>query len=116
MLATYSLLPIIRSFTNPANIEVDYSDISLAGRILANFPDFLQPDQRVNDHLSQLGELAKTPAANIVKLPNISASIPQLCEAIAELQDKGYTVPGASCEFCRSECLFMLVCCVCSVL
>lgn len=92
-LATYSFLPIIQAFTNAADITVETKDISLAGRILANFPDFLTAEQRVPDALTQLGELAKTPAANIIKLPNISASVPQLLAAIKELQEKGYGVP-----------------------
>jgi isocitrate dehydrogenase len=92
-LATYSLLPIIRKFTSAAGIEIETRDISLAGRILANFPDKLSESQRQSDALTELGELAKTPAANIIKLPNISASIPQLVEAIEELQRLGYAVP-----------------------
>lgn len=92
-LATYSFLPIIQAFTSAAEVTVDTEDISLAGRILANFPDTLTSDQQVPDALTQLGELAKTPEANIIKLPNISASIPQLTEAIKELQGKGYNVP-----------------------
>ncbi|MEM9482933.1 MAG: NADP-dependent isocitrate dehydrogenase, partial [Cyanobacteria bacterium P01_F01_bin.116] len=92
-LATYSFLPIIQAFTQAANVTVEASDISLAGRILANFPDNLTADQRVPDALTQLGELAKTPAATIIKLPNISASVPQLMAAIKELQEKGYAVP-----------------------
>lgn len=92
-LATYSFLPIIQAFTRAANITVETKDISLAGRIIANFPDTLTSDQRIPDALTQLGELAKTPAANIIKLPNISASVPQLLAAIKELQEKGYTVP-----------------------
>ncbi|MEM9196071.1 MAG: NADP-dependent isocitrate dehydrogenase, partial [Myxococcota bacterium] len=92
-LATYSFLPIIRAFTKHANIDVDLRDISLAGRILANFPDALRAEQKVSDALSELGELAKTPEANIIKLPNISASVPQLKAAIEELQKKGYPVP-----------------------
>ncbi|MEM7793037.1 MAG: NADP-dependent isocitrate dehydrogenase [Cyanobacteria bacterium P01_C01_bin.118] len=92
-LATYSFLPIIQAFTQAANVIVETSDISLAGRILANFPDNLTADQRVPDALTQLGELAKTPAATIIKLPNISASVPQLMAAIKELQEKGYAVP-----------------------
>ena len=92
-LATYSLLPIVKAFTRTADIVVETSDISLAGRILANFPDLLPPDKRQPDDLMQLGELAKTPDANIVKLPNISASIPQLQAAIKELQQQGYAVP-----------------------
>ncbi|TNF28138.1 MAG: NADP-dependent isocitrate dehydrogenase, partial [Deltaproteobacteria bacterium] len=92
-LATYSFLPIIQAFTGKAGIEIETRDISLAARILANFPDHLNADQKIGDALTELGELAKTPEANIIKLPNISASIPQLKEAIAELQAKGYKVP-----------------------
>src|SRR5829696_9283411 len=91
--ATYSLLPIIQAFTRAAGIVVETRDISLAGRILANFPEFLPPDRRQPDDLTELGELAKTPDANIIKLPNISASIPQLQGAIKELQQQGYAVP-----------------------
>ena len=94
MLATFSLLPVIRSFTRAVDLDVELRDISVAGRILANFPDYLRADQRVDDELSYLGDLAKTPMANIIKLPNISASTPQLTEAIKELQQKGYNVPG----------------------
>ena len=83
-LATYSLLPIVRAFTDAAGIDVESRDISLAGRILANFPDSLGFEQRIDDELAYLGELAKTPNANIIKLPNISASIPQLVAAIEE--------------------------------
>ncbi|MEZ4620599.1 MAG: NADP-dependent isocitrate dehydrogenase [Caldilineaceae bacterium] len=93
-LATYSLLPMIRTFTEPANVTVETSDISLAGRIIANFPEHLTERQRQPDALTELGELAKTPEANIIKLPNISASIPQLTEAIEELQAHGYDVPN----------------------
>ena len=93
-LATHSLLPIIKAFTQCADIAVEASDISLAGRILANFPENLTPKQQKPDALTQLGELAKTPEANIIKLPNISASIPQLTVAIQELQAKGYNVPN----------------------
>jgi isocitrate dehydrogenase len=92
-LATYSLLPIIRKFTGGTGITIEIADISLAGRILANFPEHLTEAQRVPDWLTQLGELAKRPEANIVKLPNISASVPQLKEAIEELQKQGYRVP-----------------------
>ena len=92
-LATESLLPIVRAFTSVANIELVLKDISLAGRILANFPDNLKEDQKIGDALTELGELAKTPEANIIKLPNISASIPQLKDAISELQEHGYDVP-----------------------
>ena len=93
-LATHSFLPIIKAFTSKAGIEVETRDISLAGRILANFPDFLEEHQRIADALSELGELAKTPEANIIKLPNISASIPQLKAAIKELQQAGFALPN----------------------
>ncbi|EOW9204455.1 TPA: NADP-dependent isocitrate dehydrogenase [Vibrio cholerae] len=93
-LATYSLLPIIQSFTASSGIKVETRDISLAGRILANFPEHLTEEQRISDALTELGELAKTPEANIIKLPNISASVPQLKAAIKELQDKGYALPN----------------------
>ena len=92
-LASHALLPVVEAFTKVAGIEVEVADISLAGRILANFPERLRDDQKVPDELARLGELAKTPAANIVKLPNISASIPQLHAAIKELQGQGYDVP-----------------------
>ena len=92
-LATYSLLPIVEAFTRAAGIEVETRDISLAGRIVASFPDKLADGQRLSDDLAELGELAKTPDANIIKLPNISASIPQLQAAIRELQDHGFDVP-----------------------
>ncbi|MDA0746210.1 MAG: NADP-dependent isocitrate dehydrogenase [bacterium] len=92
-LATYSLLPIIKAFTGAVGIEVETRDISLAGRIIANFPENLTESQRQPDALTELGELAKTPEANIIKLPNISASIPQLTAAIKELQAKGYRIP-----------------------
>ena len=92
-LATRSLLPIIRSFTEAAGIDVETRDISLAGRIIANFPDRLTADQKLGDALAELGELAKKPEANIIKLPNISASVPQLKAAIEELQADGYNVP-----------------------
>jgi len=93
LLATYSFLPIIKAFTKSANIAIETRDISLSGRIIANFPDFLEDNQQQPNDLKELGALAKTPEANIVKLPNISASIPQLCEAISELQSQGYAVP-----------------------
>ncbi|MBW8241202.1 NADP-dependent isocitrate dehydrogenase [Muricauda oceani] len=93
-LATLSFLPIVKSFTETADIEVETKDISLAGRIAAVFPELLTKDQQIPDDLSILGELAKTPEANIIKLPNISASIPQLKEAIEELQKKGYKLPN----------------------
>src|SRR5688500_4564483 len=92
-LATYSLLPLVQAFTKAASIKVETRDISLAGRILANFPEALSQGQRQNDDLAELGELAKTPEANIIKLPNISASVPQLQAAIRELQEQGYPVP-----------------------
>jgi isocitrate dehydrogenase len=92
-LATYSLLPIVQAFTRSAAITVETRDISLAGRVLANFPDALAPEQRQSDDLAELGALAKTPDANVIKLPNISASIPQLKAALAELQAQGYRVP-----------------------
>lgn len=92
-LATYSLLPIVEAFTGAAGVDVETRDISLAGRIIANFPDKLTAEQQQSDALAELGELAKTPAANIIKLPNISASIPQLGAAINELQSQGYDLP-----------------------
>lgn len=93
MLATHSLLPIVKAFTAPAQIDVETRDISLAGRIIANFPESLTETQRINNDLAELGQLATTPEANIIKLPNISASVPQLKEAIAELQKLGYAIP-----------------------
>ncbi|MCO4794188.1 MAG: NADP-dependent isocitrate dehydrogenase [Bacteriovoracaceae bacterium] len=93
-LATYSFLPVVKAFTGKAQIEVETRDISLAGRVLANFPDELTDDQKMGDALSELGELAKTAEANIIKLPNISASIPQLKEVISELQAKGFKIPS----------------------
>jgi len=93
LLATYSLLPILRAFTLPADITLELPDISLAGRILASFPEGLSEDQRVEDALAELGRLAQTPEANIIKLPNVSASVPQMKAAIAELQAKGFAVP-----------------------
>lgn len=93
MLATHSFLPIVKRFTQSSNIEIDTEDISLAGRIIANFPDHLTDAQKQNDSLADLGGLAKKPEANIIKLPNISASIPQLTAAIKELQDHGYKIP-----------------------
>jgi isocitrate dehydrogenase len=92
-LATYSLLPVIQAFTKGTGVQVETRDISLAGRIIANFPDNLREDQKITDQLAELGALALTPEANIIKLPNISASIPQLKAAIKELQDHGYNVP-----------------------
>lgn len=92
-LATYCLLPIVKSFAKGTGIDIETKDISLAGRILANFPDNLTEGQRISDYLTELGEIAKTPEANIIKLPNVSASIPQLIDAIKELQSKGYKIP-----------------------
>jgi isocitrate dehydrogenase len=92
-LATHSLLPVVQAYARAAGIEIETRDISLVGRIIANFPDNLTDDQKIPDHLTALGELAKTPEANIIKLPNISASIPQLQAAIAELGEKGYDIP-----------------------
>ena len=93
-LATYSFLPIVKAFVKPSNVEIETKDISLASRILAVFPEFLKPEQQINDALAELGELAKKPEANIIKLPNISASIPQLKAAIKELQSLGYAIPN----------------------
>ncbi len=93
-LATYSFLPIIEAFTKSSGIEMVVKDISVAGRVIANFPENLTPQQRINDDLAELGELTQDPAANIIKLPNISASIPQLKDVIKELQDCGYNVPN----------------------
>lgn len=93
MLATYSFLPMVEAFASTAGVEVETRDISLSGRIIAAFGDYLKPEQQAADALSELGELAKTPEANIIKLPNISASIPQLKAAIAELQSQGFDVP-----------------------
>src|SRR5437764_2449522 len=92
-LATQSLLPILRAFAACAGIEIELRDISLAGRILAQFPERLSDEQRVADALKELGELAKDPEANIIKLPNIRASVPQLKAAVSELQDHGYDLP-----------------------
>ncbi|WP_158858994.1 NADP-dependent isocitrate dehydrogenase [Lunatibacter salilacus] len=92
-LATYSLLPIIKAFTDSAGVVVETRDISLSGRIISTFPEFLKEEQRIGDALAELGEIAKTPEANIVKLPNISASLPQLKAAIKELQEQGYALP-----------------------
>lgn len=92
-LATYSFLPIIRAYSGSSNISFENPDISVAGRILAAFPDYIRPEQFIRDELSLLGELAKTPVANIIKLPNISAALPQLTGAIAELQSQGFAVP-----------------------
>jgi isocitrate dehydrogenase len=92
-LATYSLLPVIEAYASTAGVTVETRDISLSGRIISQFPEFLREDQRIADALAELGELAKTPAANIIKLPNVSASIPQLKAAVAELQEQGYALP-----------------------
>src|SRR5687767_6091881 len=92
-LATYSLLPIVQAFTRAAGVDVETRDISLAGRIVAAFSDRMPPERRQSDDLAELGELAKTPDANIIKLPNISASVPQLKAAIKEMRDQGYSLP-----------------------
>src|SRR5437764_9717942 len=92
-LATKSLLPIVQAFAGAADVELELRDISLAGRILAQFPEHLNDGQRVPDALAELGGLATTPEANIIKLPNISASVPQLKATVAELQGKGYAIP-----------------------
>ena len=97
-LATQSLLPIVRAFAKSADIDVVTADISLAGRILALFPEYLSDAQRVPDALAQLGELVKQPDANVIKLPNISASVPQLTAAIAELRAQGYPLPNYPAE------------------
>src|ERR1700704_2983125 len=93
MLATYAFLPIVRAFAEPAGIKIQASDISLAERILAEFPDYLTEEQRVPDNLAELGRLTQLPDTNIIKLPNISASVPQLVDAVKELQAKGYELP-----------------------
>src|SRR3981189_913669 len=94
LLATYAFLPIIRAFTEPAGIDVKTSDISAAARILAEFGDYLTEEQRVPDNLAELAGLTQLPDTNIIKLPNISASVPQLLAAIKELKAKGYDLPG----------------------
>jgi isocitrate dehydrogenase len=94
LLATYSFLPIVQAFTGTSNIEIETRDISVASRILSNFNEFLKDDQKTEDALAELGKLATTPEANIIKLPNVSASVPQLKAAIAELQSHGYAVPN----------------------
>ena len=96
LLATYAFLPIIRTFADPAGIDVESSDISVAARILAEFSDQLTEEQRVPDNLVELGELTQDPATNIIKLPNISASVPQLLAAIKELQEQGLRPAGLS--------------------
>src|SRR5210317_1437769 len=93
-LATFSFLPIAKAFTKSSGIDIETKDISLASRILAVFPEYLKADQIVPDTLNELGILAKRPEANIIKLPNISASIPQLKAAITELQNLGYSIPN----------------------
>ena len=93
MLATYSFLPVVQAFASSAGVDVETRDISLAGRILALFPEHLTEEQRINDDLAELGALATTPEANIIKLPNVSASMPQLKAAIKELQSQGYALP-----------------------
>jgi isocitrate dehydrogenase len=98
MLATHSFLPILKAFARSADIEIEVPDISLSGRILANFPECLKDDQKIPDALAQLGELTASPAANIIKLPNISASVPQLEAAIAELQKQGFALPNYPAE------------------
>ncbi|MGI8459395.1 MAG: NADP-dependent isocitrate dehydrogenase [Propionibacteriaceae bacterium] len=103
LLATYSFLPIIQAFASTAGVEVETRDISLAGRIIAQFPDRLTPEQRQDDALAELGQLAKTPEANIIKLPNVSASMPQLKAAIAELQTQGYDLPDYPDESTSAE-------------
>ncbi len=92
-LATYSFLPIVQAFTKRSGIQMVQKDISLAGRIIAAFPENLKPEQKIGDALAELGDMTQNPDANIIKLPNISASIPQLKAAIAELQSKGYNIP-----------------------
>ncbi|MFT4734898.1 MAG: isocitrate dehydrogenase, partial [Arcticibacterium sp.] len=93
-LATYSFLPIVQAFTSKVGVDVETRDISLAGRILSTFPEYLKEDQIQNDDLAELGELVKSPEANIIKLPNVSASVPQLEAAIKELQSQGYALPN----------------------
>ena len=92
-LATYSFLPIIKAFTDASDVDVEIRDISLSGRIIANFPEYLTDNQKQSDTLAELGELTQDPIANIIKLPNISASVPQMKAVIKELQDKGYGLP-----------------------
>jgi len=93
LLATYAFLPIVRAFTEPAGIKIETSDISVAARILAEFADYPTEEQRVPDNLAELGRLTQSPDTNIIKLPNISASVPQLVAAVKELQDKGFKLP-----------------------
>ena len=94
MLATHSLLPIVNAFTSQAGVKIETKDISLAARVLSVFPEYLKENQRVNNALDELGELVKDPEANIIKLPNISASVPQLLAAIEELRSKGFNIPS----------------------
>jgi len=94
MLATYSFLPIIQAFVRSSDVQVELSDISVAGRVIANFPENLTKEQRIPDELANLGKLTLKPECNIIKLPNVSASIPQLKECITELQSQGYKVPS----------------------
>ena len=103
MLATHSFLPIVQAFSKPANIDLETRDISLAGRILSNFPEYLEEGQKIADALAELGQLATKPEANIIKLPNISASVPQLKEAIAELQSQGFKIPSFPEEAANDE-------------
>ena len=98
MLATHSFLPIVNAFVKNADVEIETKDISLAARVLALFPEYLEENQRVNDALSELGELVRNPEANIIKLPNISASVPQLVSTIKELQVKGFNIPSYPAE------------------
>ena len=102
-LATYSFLPIIQAFAKAAGISVETRDISLAGRVIAAFPELLNDDQKISDHLAELGEMTLLPDANIIKLPNISASIPQLQATIAELQSAGFNVPNYPTEASTAE-------------
>ena len=92
-LATYSFLPIVQAFLKSTGIQVETRDISLSGRVIANFPEYLNEGQRISDALAELGALTQSPTTNIIKLPNISASVPQLKATIAELQQKGYALP-----------------------
>ena len=94
MMSTFSLFPIFKSFLSKAGVGLQLADISLAGRILARFPEYLEEGQRVEDALANLGNLVQQPHANVMKLPNISASIPQIHACVAELQSKGYNVPN----------------------
>jgi len=104
-LATASFLPIVEAFAGTAGVAVETRDISLAGRILAQFPDRLTESQKIGDHLAELGELATRPEANIIKLPNISASVPQMKAAIRELQAQGYAIPDYVSTYSRPSVL-----------